>query len=487
MEPHKPLLYRIAFKGKEYSLAHPLLSILSIALLLRLSYLLLQPALWWDTHIYFGMAKYLFSGGSVGIWEIFRAPLHPLLLGVFWKLGLPLLAVGKAWDVLLGLGLVAITYKIAMKGYSKPVAGIAALIVATIPMLLRFTGIVLSELLAIMLALAGLAFFLYKKNIPGLVLSGILLGLSFLTRFPQGLFFAGVLVTLFFMQGQMKKKLQQIFLVGAGFLLPVIPYLWWNTQKYGNIWEPFTSGSAIITTGTWLYGSGFTFYLTHVFLAYPLFLAALAYGYYWIKEQGYRHQEKLLIVSIVALFIAYFLYVPRKEVRYLAPIIPLLAIMSSVMLVRWHEHLKKQEKPFLQPKGMVVIVVLCLLLPLLAVRFVDHAPPFEKEVVEIIAGYQHPIKILSSHPFPITYFDYPLTLFGGMDFALQVYEMERGKYQLLFLSDCDLPCAPGDRGCQEKRGQLFQQIARENREISHKTFEYRTTSQRCEYWIYLAK
>src|SRR3989338_4913484 len=66
---------------------HPLALILVFSLFIRLMYIALNYPLWWDSHIYISIGKYIFSSGEIGIWESFRPLLHPFLLGIFWKLG----------------------------------------------------------------------------------------------------------------------------------------------------------------------------------------------------------------------------------------------------------------------------------------------------------------------------------------------------------------------------------------------------------------
>ena len=75
-------------KFVDYFKAYPLWWILGLSLIVRIIYLLINYPLWWDSYVYIGMGKYIFSGGKIGMWESFRPLIHPLILGVLWKLKL---------------------------------------------------------------------------------------------------------------------------------------------------------------------------------------------------------------------------------------------------------------------------------------------------------------------------------------------------------------------------------------------------------------
>jgi hypothetical protein len=57
-----------------------IIGILVFAFLIRLIFLIKNPMLWWDSTVYLGMAKYIFSSGKIGLWEYFRPLLWPIIL-----------------------------------------------------------------------------------------------------------------------------------------------------------------------------------------------------------------------------------------------------------------------------------------------------------------------------------------------------------------------------------------------------------------------
>ena len=91
MKYHKNSVQKVLQKIKE----QPLIFILSLCFIVRIFYISLDHPLWWDSHVYIGMGKYLFSGGEKGVWESFRPLIHPLILGSIWKLKLNVVLIGK--------------------------------------------------------------------------------------------------------------------------------------------------------------------------------------------------------------------------------------------------------------------------------------------------------------------------------------------------------------------------------------------------------
>ena len=131
----------------------PLWLILAAAILLRLLYLALNYPLWWDSHVYLSMGKFLFSNGKMGMWEPFRPLVHPLLLGAIWKSGLNTIIIGKVLDLIFSLASVFLVYRITEKIYSPRAAIIAGMAFATAPLFFQFSGLILSEPLAILFGL----------------------------------------------------------------------------------------------------------------------------------------------------------------------------------------------------------------------------------------------------------------------------------------------------------------------------------------------
>ncbi|MEK6876668.1 MAG: hypothetical protein AABX63_04600, partial [Nanoarchaeota archaeon] len=58
-----------------------------IFLIVKLVSLFAAADIWWDSAVYLGMGKYIYSSGDSGLWEASRPLVWPLILGFFWKIG----------------------------------------------------------------------------------------------------------------------------------------------------------------------------------------------------------------------------------------------------------------------------------------------------------------------------------------------------------------------------------------------------------------
>ncbi|MBI2665037.1 glycosyltransferase family 39 protein, partial [Candidatus Woesearchaeota archaeon] len=242
--------------------------------------------LWWDSHVYIGMGKYIFSQGKLGLWEAFRPLIHPIILGAFWKLNFNPIFIGKCLDVIFSLLAIALTYKLGEK-LSKNIAVLSSLIFSLLPLFISHSGLILTEPLAISFGLLGIYLFLKNETWAHYLLAGLFLGLSFLTKFPQGIFFASIFFVIIFGRENILLKIKKLLILSVGFIVPIVPYLFFNYLRYPNFLEPFISGSWIVSTATWLYGSGISYYFREVFLGFPILMFFFGYIYLFFKEKYY--------------------------------------------------------------------------------------------------------------------------------------------------------------------------------------------------------
>jgi hypothetical protein len=468
----------ISKKIKEY----PLLSILFFSFVVRIFYLSIDWPLWWDAHVYIGMGKYIFSYGQIGIWESFRPLVHPTLIGTIWKLGLDPILWGKILDLVFSLIAILLLYKIAEKVFNKKTAIISTLIFSLTPIFIMHTGLILTEPLALIFGLLGVYLVLDKTKSKKVFFAGIFLSLAFLTKFTMGIFFAAIFLTILIQKEKLLAKIKELFIITIAFVIPIIPYMIFNYFRYPNMFEPFISGSWIITTATWLYGTGYTYYFTNFFFKNPLYLLFFVYIYYFFKEREWRNSNKtmFLLTSILAL-IYFTFFVPRKEPRYLLIVVPfmVLAIAQSVRIL--HNKLKLAKRPILWPKSFVILIILLVLVPIPANLSFDAAPDFKPEINKIITENNITGVILSSDPSFISFLDHKIITMDGIEFASKIYEQTKSIAEMVFINDCDLLCAPEDQECEKIRQSLLTMIKEENKEVFSKQFK------ECQYIIYLTE
>ncbi|MBS3117008.1 glycosyltransferase family 39 protein [Candidatus Woesearchaeota archaeon] len=463
----------------------PLLFIVVGSLLVRLLYLLLDWPLWWDSHVYIGMGKYIFSQGGSGIWEVYRPLLHPIMLGGLWKVGFNPFIMGKILDVLFSTISIYLVYLIGKKIFDEKIGLVGAFIFSIDAMFITITGLILADPLALFFGLLGVLFFLKEDCRWAGLGSGVCLAFSFLTRFPYGIWFGSMLIILALQKEGARSKIKKGLFLCLGFFIPVGAFLYFNYLRYGDPLLPLTTGSWIITTATWLYGSGIFFYFKEFFLANPVYLFFFPSVYFFFKERLWKENGEGVVFIVPLLTLLYFLYVPRKEVRYLLVALPFFALTAAYGLRFTLYWLKNKTKPIILSRAFVVICAILILLPVPTTLNIERVPIFTENIKVAITQYNVTGLVLSSSPAYVSFLDHPLATLDGMTFAPERYGMFQGRYAILFVNDCDLICSVTDGECNERRERLLGKIEKENKRIFRETYIFEDASLKCRYSMYL--
>src|SRR3989338_3706940 len=90
-------------------------AIIVLFLCANLIFLNFYDDVWWDSSVYIGMGKYIFSLGKSGLWEESRPLIFPLILGIGWKLGFDAVYFGRLVSVIFAILVIILTYKIGIK------------------------------------------------------------------------------------------------------------------------------------------------------------------------------------------------------------------------------------------------------------------------------------------------------------------------------------------------------------------------------------
>ena len=457
----------------------PLYFILLFSLIIRIAYLLIDYPLWWDSHVYVGIGKYIFSGGEIGIWESFRPLVHPLILGIFWKAGFDPIIIGKILDVAFSVLAIYFTYKIAEIVFNKKIAMLSSLLLSVTPIFLIHTGLILTEPLALTLGLAGIYVLVRYQHLFSVFGAGVFIALSFLTRFPQGIWFAVMVGALVIPRGKATLKLKTLAALMLGFTLPILPYLLFNYFRYGSPWDPLVAGSWIITTSTWLYDSGISYYFVHFFIFNAIYLFSFMYLYHYVRQREWFTMPKTIIVLIPIITILYYVYVPRKELRYIVTSVPFLAMMVSWAVTTIYLKLKNRPRPFISARFFAVFCLILVIIPIPGGVYFERPPAFETELTTVIENHNLTGLILSSDPAFVSFLDHQVVTLDGMEFAPTIYQQYKNKFELLFMNDCNLVCAPDDGVCQKQKEDLLRIMTSENQAVFSESIDS------CTYTIYL--
>ena len=124
MNHHK--IKKIIIKNKN------ILIILAVALIFRLFFEFQHYELWWDEVTYIAIGKNIFSYGELGLWEPLRPLFLPVILGFFWKIGLPVILAGRILTLMSTLIVIYFIYILGKKVFNENTGVIASLFVSFI-------------------------------------------------------------------------------------------------------------------------------------------------------------------------------------------------------------------------------------------------------------------------------------------------------------------------------------------------------------------
>jgi len=448
---------------------HPLLYIIIAAFLARLYFLFYHGIAWWDTSVYIGLGKYIFSGGAVGVNEAFRPILWPLILGFVWKIGINPLIFGMVFDLLLNLAAIYLVYIIAKKILNRKSAIFAAILMAVSPALIFYSSKALTENLTIVLVLLSVYFIFERKYFY----AGLFAGISVLARYPSALMLpALVLFVMTFGRGNWRFRLKDSFKIAEGFLIPVFILLVYNLIAFGNVFYQFAAAQNAIAKAGMFFPEPWSYYFGAIVV--ECFLAVLFFHSIYLSWKE-KNRDVWLMNIIFILFFAYYSTVMRKEIRYLMVALPMLyiSVAYSVENLFYKRIFGKHVAKYV----VAALLVLFAVSSFFVVKSMqkDFYRPENQDIMNNFYNSEALVgkNVISSSPIPAAY----------MDLKVEVMEQEvfykyvnmSSDYYLLYT--CDLFC--NDQSCFENR-KAFLNILRNKRTAVYD----KTEENGCEYIIY---
>ena len=434
--------------------AWTVLGILLVAAVVRFVTIIRPGVLWWDETIYLGMGKYLFSGGVLGYWEMFRPPVFPVIMGLGWWVGLPIIVWGKIVEFVAALGVVYLTYRLGERLHEY--AGlVAAAMVAIAPVFISFGNKLLTGSLSTGFVLLGVWLLMQKRW----YWSGLLLGIAFLTRFIHNLtvlaIAAGVVLA-WLLSGWRQGFgvfVRKSVLLLAGFFTTFLPYAIFSFIRYQNPLGPLIEGSRVFTQyNNFVYDFGNWFYVAGIFKQNPLFFLAILGVVLFMVWRRYRDERWNSIVFPAVALLAYFLIVAHKEVRFLIPALPFLAILAGVAIV-WLLSLAKNK--YVIVGGVAGVIIFSLLFSGVGVALLgpnDTLTGDRAAYYTYFSGASMQDKMLiASNPLFMVYTDKPITFLRSWELSGEVMRRYGNQSDFVAADLCDYPCDPTDATCAQDR------------------------------------
>ena len=446
------------------------LLILLLFLITKIVSLFINHDIWWDSSVYLGMGKYIFSFGSVGLWESSRPLIWPLILGLFWKVGLDSILFGKLLVVIFSLGILILTYVVAYELFNKKIAIVAALFLSLSSAFFLFSNIMHSEIPSTFFTLLGFYFFI-KKNYK---FSGLFIGIAFMTRFFQIFAFIPLVLLLFYLIMKKKETVKNLFYFFLFFLIPVIPYLILNYLLYNNVFYPFLLQSFMTKYTGWVFFQPFYFYFVNIVKENILVPFSILGILFILKEPDFK--KKSIAVMFLFIFIPYNL-VAHKEVRLLIPALPFLYILTSYGIF-YFINLFKKNKTFIL--ALLLLIFLIFNVPNLKFdKYEDNLDLFYDYVEnkEIVNGLwiSNPAFIAYSNNKADELIYFPLYNSDKIDELVS----NIGNAKHILINTCDLlPCPPYGNSCNQKHDDFIALLKEKF------TLESFSENGQCKYYIF---
>lgn len=496
--------------AKSLNLYRPLLLILSLFAAFKLFFLLKYHLPIWDEAVYLGMGKYIYSLGTVGIWENIRPIGLPLVSGFFWRLGLPQIPVTELFTVLSGAGCIGLTYLIAKKIFNGKIAVLAALLLASSPVFFLYSSYILTEVPSTFFALLAIYAFIKGRYLT----SGFAAAAAMLFKFPHGLlvpvFALAVLVPL--LSGiknsgfSSLKQLKPLVSLLAAFLAGTLPFLILNYGLYRSytsslsdaVLRPFILGSWHQSNPSKMIANSlynYFFYAVEALKQHLAFVLLIAAVFIFLKRRWFEDRAKLVVASYFLLYSAYFTYIANKDGRFLILFLPAVCIFSAAAFFEVFSRLRQQLSAAAAKKRMqkyvlrlAVVAVASLLMLSFAVAILQDGystiywrsnaePEVASQLYKGVSNFGIKGAVLTSEPVFAAFNDnlfvwYYYTSYNGVPQEVKSSnEWERDKpFEAVIFTPSTLFCPAGDFECEAAKANMYAYLQSNFKEVFNGTY-----------------
>src|SRR3989338_4757616 len=411
---------------------------------------------WWDSAVYIGMGKYIYSFGRVGLWEASRPVVWPLILGLLWKLNLDVVFYPKMVELLFSAGCIYFTCLIGREVFNDKIALLSAFFVAFSPTFFNYTTIALTEIPSLFFGLAAVYYFI-RRNF---LFAGVLSGISFMTRFLQfGIF---LILFLFLLSEYNRKNLINLFYLILGFVLTILPYLLFNYFSYNNLFYPFFLQTFLTKYTGWMYHQPFWFYFLGLFKENILFVFAII-GLFLIINAG--KYKKKVIFFIFSLFFIFFILIKHKEMRFIITFLPYLSLITAYGIYSFLDKIKNRNV-----RNTIFIIAISVFL-------IQSFFQFEAaEIIDYSFFYEHldkenPENIWITNPVYIVDSNKKAELIYSPSFDSTRIKELRGDItnaNSILMNTCDITCPPWDNICSNEKPIFIEELKKKFKLIAYK-------------------
>ena len=431
--------------------------IIIIFLCANLIFLNFYNDVWWDSSVYMGMGKYIYSLGHSGLWEDYRMPLFPLILGFGWLLDMDIVLYSRIVSLIFACLALFMTYKIGKESFSKKTGILASFFLAFSYTFFFFSGNILTEIPSTFFVMVS--FYLFFKQ--RYFLSGLFAGISVMFRIFHSFVFIGIFAAFVLCKYNKKGFASKIFNYFVGLLCLIGPYLSFNFFMYGDVLRPLKIQTFFVHTTAWNLYHGWLFYPIELakenFFLAALFIAPLLI---YKNKKLMDHRIFALFASVI-FYILFYSFAKHKEMRFMIVALPILYILLSILLF---EIYKKMEFKKIAISIFIIMVLAWIFIPF---SKISSAISYQQQRNdEALLFFQSKINEKNGTIW-ITNPIYALHSNKKIDGLLYYYSSKnliefvaRNDFDIAFANDCDIMCAPKEHDpyCEISHIKLYEKL-----------------------------
>jgi len=347
------------------------LLIIGVCATLLLLKVMNMTVVWDETpHLYGGL---LLSRGDIQGYFAFTQypPMMDSAIAMYFNALGPSVFSARLVSVTFSLLTIAVLFILVSRTYDRKIALLSCVFLATMPGFIWLSNLALTETMLEFFFVASLLCFVYwveTNKTTAILLSGLLLGAAFLTKY-QGLV-AGLvmLVSLPFVlfRNKFKAKIWKLPLLVAAaalFIIPMILYL--NSSGMLSQWlQLLVQGADMQAQAHSTQYPAPVFYLVEVpFLSdymHPIYLPVFVLGLLGLGLFLWRRkpQDRFFLVWFLVVYV-FFSLVTQKSWRYVLPLFPVVAVAAASFVAFAYDRGKSAlSLPHLETNKKVLVKVL---------------------------------------------------------------------------------------------------------------------------------
>ncbi|MCW4034987.1 MAG: glycosyltransferase family 39 protein, partial [Candidatus Bathyarchaeota archaeon] len=287
----------------------------------------------------------------------FYPPLFDLTTALYFIILGPSLFAGRLVSVTFGLLTVWAVFEYAYRNFEPRTALLSSIVFASMPGFIVLCRLALIEtMLLFFFTLALMLFFWWVKtnNNKLLLLTGLALGLGFITKYQTLIGGIVMLVTILLMyRDHIIKRIGKLMLIAIIAGLVFLPWfvIVYSYYAAGNL-EIWMYAISVGTAERTAYSERFhpaIFYLQEMTYPYnhihpvslPLYILGLVGLGYWAWRR--KEADKFSLIWFVAIYVIFTL-IPNKNWRYVTLLFPILAISASDLILALWDKLRNTIK-----------------------------------------------------------------------------------------------------------------------------------------------